>query len=110
MKRLAATICKALEVTEHCAVDGQELARVWPSDGVTRQRLVEQFATEHGWTVYHYKDGFGAIFAKSATSLPAPLIDHIYSHRTVITKAWLRALSSSLRVYHPGEYPRASAH
>jgi hypothetical protein len=70
MKRLAATISKELEAAKHCAVYNTELARVWPIDGMKRQRLVEQFAKEHGWTVGYYKDGFVAIFTKASPANP----------------------------------------
>ena len=68
MKRLAATISKELKVAKHCAVYDTELARVWPTDGMKRQQLIEQFAKEHGWAVRHYKDGFVAIFTNELSS------------------------------------------
>ena len=68
MKRLTATITKELKTSRHCAVYDTELARVWPTNGMKRQTLVEQFAKEHGWTVGYYRDGFVAIFTKLSLS------------------------------------------
>ena len=68
VKRLAATISRELETSNQCGVYEAELARVWRIEGVKRQKLVEQFAKEHGWTVAYYKDGLVAIFTKTSPS------------------------------------------
>jgi hypothetical protein len=64
MEALAKYIACALKKEHQCAVYDIELDRVWPRNGVRRQKKIEEFAKKHGWQVGHYKEGFAAIFVK----------------------------------------------
>lgn len=68
MQKLAGTISKELETAKHCAVYQQELIRVWPKNGRTREKAVMQFAQNNGWRLRFYADGFVAIFDKEPVS------------------------------------------
>jgi hypothetical protein len=64
MEKLAKSIAKELETANWCAVYNPELARVWPRDGLRRQRQIANFAKEHGWRLGHFKEGFAAVFVE----------------------------------------------
>ena len=46
----------------HCAVYENELRRVWLSNEKKSEDKIEQFATERGFRLTYYRDGFCAIF------------------------------------------------
>jgi hypothetical protein len=66
MKILASRIAKELRKAKHCAVYEPQLTRVWPDNGKKREAKIASFAEQHGWQLRHYKDGFSAIFDKTA--------------------------------------------
>jgi hypothetical protein len=67
MQILARQIAEELTKAKHCAVYEPELTRVWPSDGKSREAEVALFAQQNGWRLRFYKEGFCAIFDKSAS-------------------------------------------
>ena len=63
MKSLADEITHLLERQGVCVIRDEELRRIWP-DGRSRYLRVKDFATSHGWRLFAYGDGRGAMFAK----------------------------------------------
>jgi len=57
-------ISKELRIEPHCGVYDTDLERVWPKTGKPRELEIRKFASQHGWQVLFYKEGFCAIFAK----------------------------------------------
>ena len=68
MQALAKYIACKLKKDSHCAVYDVELDRVWPRNGIRREKKIEEFAKKYGWRVGHYKDGFVAIFVNEPPS------------------------------------------
>jgi hypothetical protein len=66
MKILARAIRTKLKKANHCALYEPELSRVWPQDGNRRETKIAKFASQHGWRLRVYRDGFCAIFDKGA--------------------------------------------
>jgi len=63
MESLADQITDALEKQGVYVVQDEELRRIWP-DTRNRYRQVKDFATSHGWRLFAYGDGRGAMFAR----------------------------------------------
>jgi len=63
MESLAHQITDALERQGVYVVRDEELRRIWP-DAKNRYIQVKDFATSHGWRLFAYGDGRGAMFAK----------------------------------------------
>ena len=75
MKSLAHQITDALERQGVYVIRDEELRRIWP-DAKNRYLQVKDFANSHGWRLFAYGDGRGAMFAKkvrASTSLLAKL-------------------------------------
>jgi len=68
MKALAEHIDRQLLGTTigKCAVDEQELQRLWPIDMDDRKAAIEQFAREYGFQLIYYSSGICAIFEKES--------------------------------------------
>ena len=47
-----------------CAVDEEELQRLWPINMDNRKAAIEQFASEYGFQLIYYASGICAIFEK----------------------------------------------
>ena len=62
MQRLVKRIKQELRTAKHCAIYNEELLRVWPQNGKQREADIARFASDHGWRLRHYRDGFCAIF------------------------------------------------
>ena len=72
MKLLADEIGKSLQSAKHCFIRPAELERVWPQlPADERERIVREFARQHGWHVFTYSRALGAMFvpAKEPHSL-----------------------------------------
>ncbi|HEX4696981.1 MAG TPA: hypothetical protein VH254_04865 [Candidatus Udaeobacter sp.] len=74
MQRLVRHIKQELRTAKHCAVYNEELYRVWPQNGKQRETEIARFASDHGWRLRYYRDGFCAIFDKAAPSAQAGLM------------------------------------
>jgi len=61
-------MAKEMNTAPHCAVYQNELVRVWPKNGGTREKAVMEFAHTYGWRLRFYKDGLVAIFDKQPPS------------------------------------------
>jgi len=68
MQRLVQHIKQELRTAKHCAVYNEELHRVWPQHGNRRETEIARFASDHGWRLRYYRDGFCAIFDNQPTS------------------------------------------
>jgi hypothetical protein len=62
MRKLVRQIRQELKTAKHCAVYEEELSRVWPHDGKSREVEIAQFAQENGFRLRFYRDGLCAIF------------------------------------------------
>ena len=75
MESLEHQINTALERQGVFVVEDEELRRLWP-DARHRYIQVKDFAAAHGWRLFAYSDGRGAMFAKkgrASTKLRAKL-------------------------------------
>ena len=66
MQALAKYIAYKLKKEDHCAVYDVELDRVWPRNGIRRQKKIEEFAKDNGWRI-------GTIRTDSSQSSLKPL-------------------------------------
>jgi hypothetical protein len=64
MRKLLQQIKRELKTSNHCAIYEEELNRVWPDGGNQRERLIAQFAENHGLRLRFYSNGLCAIFDK----------------------------------------------
>ena len=62
MRKLLRQIKQELKVEKHCAIYEEELSRVWPEEGKSREKQIAQFAEDHGFRLRFYRDGLCAIF------------------------------------------------
>jgi hypothetical protein len=69
METLEDRIAKSLATDGVCLVDDEQLCRVWP-DSQHRYMQVKEFAALHGWRLFAYGQGRGAIFAKKGRIKP----------------------------------------
>ena len=71
MELLVQHVESALKTQRHCFVRPEELQRVWPHVGEAhREEVVREFAQQHGWRVFSYNRGVGAmIVAEQPASL-----------------------------------------
>ena len=67
MEILSSKIAATLEREPYCLVPISELARVWPNP-FNRLLELQRFADQHGWTVFSYSAGLGAMFVPKSSS------------------------------------------
>jgi hypothetical protein len=51
-------------MSNHCAVDEEELTRVWPTPDKDRETKIKSFARDQELEVIFYREGLCAIFIK----------------------------------------------
>jgi hypothetical protein len=61
---LASRIIRELKMSNHCAVDEEELTRVWPTRDKERESKIKSFARDQELEVIFYREGLCAIFIK----------------------------------------------
>ena len=62
MEQLVQQVESALQTQTYCFVRPDELQRVWPHvDETHREQVVREFAHQHGWRVFSYNRGVGAM-------------------------------------------------
>ena len=67
MQMLVQEIAAALETQTHHFVRPSELKRVWPSvPDERRERIVRDFAREHGLRIFTYSRALGAMFVRDS--------------------------------------------
>jgi len=65
MQMLVQEIESMFQSQRHCFVRPDDLKRVWPSmTEQQRERLVSEFARDHGWRIFTYSRVFGAMFIR----------------------------------------------
>jgi hypothetical protein len=69
MQMLVQQIESTLQTEKHCFIRPDELQRVWPHvNDYDRETAVRVFAREHGWSVFTYARGLGAMIVPSHRS------------------------------------------
>ena len=70
MKTLAKRIRRELEretaKTGHCAINEDELQRLWPIDEENRKQKIAHFANENGFKLTFYMQGLCAVFERKS--------------------------------------------
>jgi len=69
METLEDQIAKALATDGVYLVEDEQLRRLWP-DNQHRYAQVKEFAARHGWRLFAYGHGRGAMFAKKGRIRP----------------------------------------
>jgi hypothetical protein len=65
MQMLVEEIESMFKSQKHCFVRPDDLRRAWPSmTEQDRERVVGEFAREHGWRIFTYSRVFGAMFVR----------------------------------------------
>jgi hypothetical protein len=65
MQTLERAVSDGLAKDRACTIKPEELDRLWPIPLREQEYKVREFAEAHGWDVFHYSDGIGAVLVKA---------------------------------------------
>ena len=65
LQTLTRAVSEGLEKDRSYTIKPEELNRVWPVSSREQEHKVREFAEAHGWNVFHYSHGVGAVLVKA---------------------------------------------
>ncbi len=65
MQTLERAVSEGLAKDQSYTIRSEELYRLWPVPWAEQERKVKEFAEAHGWRLFHYSHGIGAVLVKA---------------------------------------------